>query len=55
MGLSKENMNISDLLQRTSNAVSEGQYVFDANYVDDVKKRIPKIEKALQGLKDYFK
>ncbi|MFD1387655.1 hypothetical protein ACFQ4Z_12670 [Oceanobacillus oncorhynchi subsp. oncorhynchi] len=51
----KQGMEISDLLQKLSNAISEGQYVFDENYAEDVKQRIPKIENALLGLKDYFK
>lgn len=54
MGLNKTNMEISDLLQKLSNAVNDGQYTYDENYANDVKKRIPKIEKALGDLKKYL-
>lgn len=47
-------MEISDLLQKLSNAVNDGQYTYDENYANDVKKRIPKIEKALGDLKKYL-
>lgn len=52
--MEEDKFKVVKLLGNLTNSLIGNTNIFDSNYVDDVKRRLPNIEKAFYELKDYF-